>query len=362
VYHSIFIDRYEIHRMTSPPTKIYDFTSTTPAFSIQVETRPVYEALAHLFVWTQDHPADYEDSAAFELAKKARPALRNELKTWGSMSPLWPALFGVVAESDVTSVADLAEVVYGPTLRRLLIAHSGGDTCDADMVEAAAVGDSAATQSVLAACNASEDLVALLALSDDDLAAKVTSILAMYAADIEPALIERMPTLERSVEEKRALARRTSPADLVEQATNGVTLEMGPRVEGILLIPSIVMRPWALISEAGGIRIVVYSVTDDVLNADPDAPPRYLVNLFKAVGDEKRLAMLKHISKGGITLRDLADRMGLAKSTTHHHVGALRSAGLVRVVVTDDDKYYEIRTRNIAEAGPLLERFLNQQS
>ena len=141
-----------------------------------------------------------------------------------------------------------------------------------------------------------------------------------------------------------------------------MTLDMGPRVEGILLIPSIVIRPWALISEAAGTRIVCYSVTDDVLNADPDAPPRYLVNLFKAVGDEKRLAMLKHISKGGITLRDLADRMGLAKSTTHHHVGALRSAGLVRVVVTDDDKYYEIRTRNIADAGPLLERFLNEQS
>ncbi len=348
--------------MTTPDTKIHDFTSSAPAFSISVEARPVYEALAHMFVWTQDHPDDYEDSLAFELAEKARPQLRRDLKNSAGMSPLWPALFGVVAATDITTVTELAEIIDGETVRRLLITHMGGDNCDADTMKAACSSDRTATEAVLEACNASSQLVALLDLSNDELTAKISDILTMYGADVEPALTDRMPILQRSVEEKRALSRRMSPSDLVEQATNGVTLDMGPRVEGILLIPSIVIRPWALISEAAGTRIVCYSVTDDVLNADPDAPPQYLVNLFKAVGDEKRLAMLKHISKGGITLRDLADRMGLAKSTTHHHVGALRSAGLVRVVVTDDEKYYEIRTRNIADAGPLLERFLNDQS
>ncbi len=348
--------------MTTPVTKIHDFTTSAPAFSISVEARPVYEALAHLFVWTQDHPADYEDSLAFELAEKARPELRNELKTFSSMSPLWPGLFGIVAATDITTASDLGKIIDGETLRGLLVNHASVENCDSETVKAAVDGDHDATATVLEACDAPDDLVALLDLSNDDLAAKIGSILTMYAQDIEPALSARMPILQRSAEEKRALARRTSPSDLVELATNGVTLEMGPRIEGILLIPSIVIRPWALISEAAGTRIVCYSVTDDVLNADPDAPPRYLVNLFKAIGDEKRLAMLKHISQGGITLRDLADRMGLAKSTTHHHVGALRSAGLVRVVVTDEDKYYEIRTRNIADAGPLLERFLDQQS
>ena len=104
-------------------------------------------------------------------------------------------------------------------------------------------------------------------------------------------------------------------------------------------------------------RQIFYSVADEHLLADPDAPPSYLVDLYKALGDERRLRMLAILGEGDAGLMEIADRVDLAKSTTHHHLRILRSAGLVRVTV-GENKSYSLRREGGPEAARLLDAYL----
>ena len=54
--------------------------------------------------------------------------------------------------------------------------------------------------------------------------------------------------------------------------------------------------------------------------------PAELVRIYKALGDESRLKLLKRLHEGPISLTDAAQEVGLAKSTTHHHLAILRQA------------------------------------
>ncbi len=147
------------------------------------------------------------------------------------------------------------------------------------------------------------------------------------------------------------------PPALVEAATNGVTFKMQPQITGVMLIPSKIIRPWTVIMEHEGLGIFAYSVSDEHLMADADAPPSYLVDLFKALGDERRLRILGILSEGEAALMDIAERLDLAKSTAHHHLRILRTAGLVRVTV-GDSKGYSLRRDQIPETARLLDAYL----
>ncbi len=140
--------------------------------------------------------------------------------------------------------------------------------------------------------------------------------------------------------------------------TNGVTFEPRPGITGIVLIPSIVIRPWVVMSDHGSVRIFSYPVADERLHADAATPPDRLVGVFKALGDERRLRLLHMLGGEPRTLAELTEKLDLAKSTTHHHLSVLRQAGLVRVVINDDDKRYELRTDAVPEAGDLLRSYL----
>ncbi len=114
-----------------------------------------------------------------------------------------------------------------------------------------------------------------------------------------------------------------------------------------------------MISEDKDLRIFTYPVADEHLTADPAAPPNRLVDLYKALGDERRLRLLYLLGAEPRTLGELAAKMDLAKSTTHHHLRTLRQAGLVRIVIGDQDKCYELRGDTVPEAGELLARYLD---
>ena len=54
---------------------------------------------------------------------------------------------------------------------------------------------------------------------------------------------------------------------------------------------------------------------------------------------------------------EVAEHVDLAKSTAHHHLRILRSAGLVRVTI-GKTKDYSLRTDRVPEAGRLLDAYL----
>jgi DNA-binding transcriptional ArsR family regulator len=164
-----------------------------------------------------------------------------------------------------------------------------------------------------------------------------------------------LPILERDVEEKRALSRRLPFEKFIETATNGVEWVPRPHVSTVVMIPSYVNRPWVSMPEYGDMFFHIFPVSDESVSAETDAPPLRLVRLSKALGDEKRLRILRALSEGDRTLMQLTEQFGLAKTTMHHHMVTLRAAGLVTVGA---GKRYRLRHETLPDVGELLGGYL----
>jgi DNA-binding transcriptional ArsR family regulator len=130
-------------------------------------------------------------------------------------------------------------------------------------------------------------------------------------------------------------------------------------VRRLVLVPSVVMRPWCLIAEHNGALVVSYPVADENLAAAGEEAPPWLVKVLKALADDRRLRILHRLAQGEASLDDLAEVLGVAKSTVHHHVAQLRGAGLVRVVAFgSSDTRYALRPAIYPEIGEYLLEYL----
>ncbi len=167
--------------------------------------------------------------------------------------------------------------------------------------------------------------------------------------------------LEADYRSKRSMARRLSPDRLVELASNGISVEDRRVSTPIVLMPSMVARPWVVMAEAADVLIMAYPVSDRTLLSDPDAPPRWLVKLHKALGDERRMRILRRLAEGDASLAELSEVTDIAKSTLHHHMMLLRAAGLVKVNLGGDKKY-ALRQDTLPEAATYLNHYIYQTS
>jgi DNA-binding transcriptional ArsR family regulator len=150
-----------------------------------------------------------------------------------------------------------------------------------------------------------------------------------------------------------------SPERLIEAATDGVSYVPEPGIARVLLIPHLAMRPWVLISEYDRTKILAYPVAAGSLAASRDDPPARLVALCKALAEEQRLRLLRRLAEGPMSLQQIADHLGLAKSTAHHHLVGLRAAGLVRVQL-GADKEYSLRADAVTDVTDLLRAYLGR--
>ncbi len=169
---------------------------------------------------------------------------------------------------------------------------------------------------------------------------------------------EFRPILERDIAAKRAIAERVSTERFVELATNGISIEKQGYRRPILLIPTIVGRPWVIFTESAQRLIMAYPVADEYMDADPDAPPNWLIKTYKALGDERRLRILRRLSRGPSSLHELADELDVSKSTLHHHMMLLRSAGLVKVLI-GADREYALREDIVPETTAVLQSYID---
>ncbi|MGH2417882.1 MAG: ArsR family transcriptional regulator [Candidatus Limnocylindria bacterium] len=186
---------------------------------------------------------------------------------------------------------------------------------------------------------------------------ELIEVLELWAERVfKPELLTITPILERDAEAKRDLLRSLPIDRFVTTATNGVEFAPRPGIDRVVMIPSFLNRPLVSYLELGEALIIVYPVADDSVTADADAPPLCLLRLSKALGDEKRLRILRVLSEGEKTLMELAEMFGVAKTTMHHHMIVLRSAGLVAVGV--GQKRYRLRTETVPDVGALLSGYL----
>jgi DNA-binding transcriptional ArsR family regulator len=172
----------------------------------------------------------------------------------------------------------------------------------------------------------------------------------------KPESLTILPILERDADAKRQLLRDLPLEAFVTTATNGVEFAPRPGIERVVMIPSFVNRPVVSFAEFSETFLIIYPVADESLSADGDAPPLRLVRLSKALGDEKRLRILRALADGEKSLMELAEMFGVAKTTMHHHMIILRSAGLITVPV--GSKSYRLRHEAVPDVGALLSGYL----
>ena len=344
--------------------------STSPAPSgqpqIVFDTRPAYDFLVSLMVDFMPEVLP-EDVAWFDASRASlSDGLKRDLRrTFGheeeriatgtALVPL------VVADDRVRTAADVVALA-GRTTVPLLIAL----TCEmehmpaaAALVERALTGDDGARTDLVALFPEATrpGLERLLGDPDGELRA---------LRRVLRAWLERFEAVEARVSkmaERDAAARRTELAGMnvseaVERVTGGVRFTADPALRQVILAPAYFDRPYNFLFGAQDWRMFAYPIDDASLDGDPDAVPSATVRLFKALGDDSRLRILRLLAAGDLYLTEIADRMGLSKPTVSHHMIALRAAGLVTVTDTGGLTYYTLRRERLADATPDLQRLI----
>lgn len=356
--------------------RVKDLTQVETPVAIEIEGSGIYDML--LTMWSAFDPD--EDHSSFELGKKwfsdiaasVSPDLREEIKALGGPGDsVWLSVGGLIAarrvDGDIDHALDWLASVDPFELRLAVLTHknpAGRD--DSDQVRRAAAGDADALEAVLEERladkpEAAADYRRLLEIPGEELRERLVTTLTRFRLEAyKPFEIEFSQATRRAAEARRALTRGADPERVIEEVTNGLEYRIQPGVTRLVLVPSVVLRPWAVIDKHSEVLVVAYPVADEFLDPDPDAPPSWIVKLHKALGDERRLRILRRLSEGGASLDDLAELLGLSKSTVHHHVGLLRGAGLIRVVFSADGttKHYALRAAVLPEAARTLDTYI----
>ena len=75
------------------------------------------------------------------------------------------------------------------------------------------------------------------------------------------------------------------------------------------------------------------------MNEVRQAVPR---DMLKALADDSRLAILRRLNNGELSVGDLAAQMTLGEPTVSHHLTRLREAGLVSLRMAGNQRFYSV--------------------
>ena len=148
----------------------------------------------------------------------------------------------------------------------------------------------------------------------------------LYFSRVDPAVLSG---LAAEASARRTEAGEAEPIDFVEKVTGGLRVEPTPDLKTVLLVPQHHFRPINIHEDYPALMVICYPA--EVLPAAPGEPPATLLRLSRALGDGSRLRILRFLAGRPRTFGEVARFSGLAKSTVHQHMVALRAAGLVLV-------------------------------
>jgi DNA-binding transcriptional ArsR family regulator len=353
--------------------RVQDLTGRELGYQVQVDARLAYEFLISLCAMgnPEEHPTYEIGQSWFDnIRTTGSQPLRSALHRVGdNVGKVWINLIGLAtqppAPQDVPSLLHLVRELEPRDLRLYLLGFhvpAYRQSVTGDVLERAADGDPQATVALLAdQCyfhgEAEQHLGPLLDLTPRETKSAVLEVMERWYQEIfQPREAEWGPILHRDAAAKRLMLETMPPAEVIE-AASGIQFIPQPGIRQVHLIPQLATRPWVWLAEHDDARLYCYPVADESLGPDASAPPSRLVRLHKALGDEKRLRMLKAIATSGATLQELAERFGLPKSTAHHHLAILRSAGLIRVT-SDEEHRYSVRRDVLPEMAGLLDAYL----
>jgi DNA-binding transcriptional ArsR family regulator len=242
--------------------------------------------------------------------------------------------------------------VHVPTWRAIV----GSET-----LERAAAGDGGAIRALLSseryyAGRAPDSLAVVLPLTPKQTKRRFVDVLQRFTAVFERHAAELVPELEDDARRRRDAARDASAESVISSATGGYVYEPEPEFRRVILIPQAAASPSLLLCQHRDARVICYPIADRV-GAREDTDDR-VVRLGKALGDPARVRIVRRLVSGEASLGELAETAGLAKSTAHHHLTALRAAGLVVLRGNARGYWYTLRFEGLADARSLLTELL----
>ena len=146
-----------------------------------------------------------------------------------------------------------------------------------------------------------------------------------YFSKLEPVILKR---LAESADQMRQQAERMEAVELIDLATGGIWIDAVPGLQQIVLVPQYHCAPASVLDFYRGMATCLYPVAQAA--QEQDDPLLEILPITQCLADAKRLQILRCLAGGRRTLGELQQQVGLAKSTVHHHVTALRRAGLIR--------------------------------
>jgi DNA-binding transcriptional ArsR family regulator len=325
--------------------------SPPPPYTASLEGGTGYEALLGLSMFTGDEPHEsYEVGKAWFA--RVRAAASRELVTAlrtlvGSDGPRWFLLLGMVHEAggahDVErllrhlrtlSAVDVLTALIGGRLPALRTAE--GQT----LVKRALAGEPNATAALALRGHGTDSKVlkGLREMGAREVKRLTIDVVTRWNREVFSPMGDNAQALAGDVAARAKGARRMSPHQLVDFATGGINYEGEAGIDQVLLVPSIVTRPWITISDWESTKIICYRAARGAEAAGSE-PDRDMVLVYRALGDETRLRLLRELAAGDRRLTELAQALGLSKSTLHGHLAVLRSAGLIRLSLGAEKKY-----------------------
>lgn len=310
-----------------------------------------YEALLALAMFTGDEPQpSYEVGRRWFTAvrKRASPALQEGIRRLtGGAGQQWFLLLGMVhaAAGQRDLAALLAHVKALPPeeiQRTLLGAHLPPLRTDAGRrsIDAALAGDPDGIAALAKRCpEMTPSLVRrLLALGPAQAQQQLCEVLRRWESEVfTPMGLDATPVLEADASTRRRQTAGLSMTRTVEAVTDGLVYDGEAGIDQVVLVPSVIQRPFVAWSEWDSTKFIVYRAARRLPD---DALPRPdMVAVYRALGDDTRLRILRSLAGGDRGVSDLAKQLALAKSTVHAHLVVLRMAGLVRVTIGAEKRY-----------------------
>jgi DNA-binding transcriptional ArsR family regulator len=352
------------------PRRVVDVSRQGQALTVEIDASEAAELLLSIAtVLVEDEQDTYELGAAriAEVRATTPPELLREaveLLPEKSAALLLGLVYTTSRPRTVSAFLEHLAATDPIELRLHLLGYymKGHHVSDPETIRRAAEGDAGAIDELVAAAREYTDPDKCeslqLAINRDPAESKqaLLDLLSGWSEHVLPALTPADPTLaERDAEAKRELVKSVPAEQVVERLAPGIQWVPGPEIDRVVLFPAYSPRPWVYMSEYKRVKIFCYPITLDRAPAAP-GDPATLVRLYKALGDESRLKLLKRLQDGPISLGEAAQEVGLAKSTTHHHLAILRQAGFV--LIQEGDDTYTLRPDLQPEPGALLQQYL----